>query len=151
MTLQSVPSPSWLASKQSRLQLDNVIPILVPPVRTPAHTPYSNNQDARLLIQGEFPTAPAEEGGVEGAVAAAAPTARSTKRSRALIYTGDLGRSVRCNLHHHPGVSLSGFIRISPTQTVNFGGCEPHRPTLLWELVGVRNVKPNFQKFKVLS
>eukprot|EP00752_Nemacystus_decipiens_P009147 g8170.t1 len=53
--------------------------------------------DARLLIQGEFPDVPPEETntseGGGGAGTAAPPTARSTKRSRALIYTGDLGRS----------------------------------------------------------
>eukprot|EP00903_Cladosiphon_okamuranus_P013547 g12619.t1 len=53
--------------------------------------------DARLLIQGEFLGAPPDEtseGGMEtGTGTAAPPTARSTKRSRALIYTGDLGRS----------------------------------------------------------
>lgn len=60
-----------------------------------AHT-HTNAQDARLLIQGEFPDAPPDEiseGGAEtGTGTAAPPTARSTKRPRALIYTGDLGR-----------------------------------------------------------
>ncbi len=56
---------------------------------------------------------------MEGAVAAAAPTTRSTKRSRALIYTGDLGRSIQYNRRHHPGnFILLYFISITSTQDI---------------------------------
>ncbi|CAM9976535.1 unnamed protein product, partial [Ectocarpus sp. 12 AP-2014] len=52
--------------------------------------------DARMVIRGEFPDAPPDdgsEGAAAGTSSAALTVVRSTKRSRALIYTGDLGRS----------------------------------------------------------
>ncbi|CBN76961.1 expressed unknown protein [Ectocarpus siliculosus] len=51
--------------------------------------------DARMVIRGEFPDAPPDdgsEGAAAGTSSAAISVVRSTKRSRALIYTGDLGR-----------------------------------------------------------
>ncbi|CAM9784215.1 unnamed protein product [Scytosiphon promiscuus] len=52
--------------------------------------------DARMVIRGEFPDAPPDardDGAAAGAAGVAPNVSRSTKRPRALIYTGDLGRS----------------------------------------------------------